>query len=241
MCLIIPCYNEATRLDLEAYHTALENQPNLYLYFVDDGSTDQTSEKIHIFESTHPQRVRLLSLAVNQGKGEAIRQGVLAANSWKKFSLIGYFDADLSTPLTEIPQMVTVYQALEEAKLLFGTRVIGEKSRIKRSKFRHFLGKSFAFVVGLMLGIPVSDTQCGAKIFSSDLDALFLTPFQSKWLFDIELAFRLFSVNDSKRDWIAEFPLSEWKEHGNSRLTWFDFARAPFELLSIFFKYKFSK
>lgn len=92
----------------------------------------------------------------------------------------------------------------------------------------------------MLLGIPVYDTQCGAKIFRSGIALeIFKEDFISYWLFDVELLFRM------KRKWgselmnqIVELPLHKWKDESGSKVTAFDFLKAPLEMIRIFLRYK---
>src|SRR5581483_4853652 len=97
--LVIPCYNEAQRVDVPAFHQFLAKASDVRLVFVDDGSTDQTAAVIEQLQSGHPETVQLLKLARNQGKAEAVRQGVLFALDQFNPAVVGFWDADLATPL----------------------------------------------------------------------------------------------------------------------------------------------
>ena len=99
ICLIIPCHNEAKRLDLDKFERA---GSHCYFLFVNDGSKDDTSEKI---TSRLKSNMCILNIAKNVGKGEAIRQGMLQMKTlpiFREIKWIGYWDADLSTPLEEL-------------------------------------------------------------------------------------------------------------------------------------------
>src|SRR4030095_5828098 len=99
-------------------------------------------------------------------------------------------------------------------------------------------------VVSSMLGLPVYDTQCGAKLFrvSPSTHTLFETPFMSRWIFDVEILARLIQCRRENQlppieKVVYEFPLLEWKDIPGSKLTYGDFFRAAFELARIYNRY----
>ncbi len=80
ICLIVPCYNESKRLPQEAVKQALINYPNLFLCFVNDGSTDDTAAfLLHLRDSLPEEsadRCWIVSYSQNRGKSGAIQQGL---------------------------------------------------------------------------------------------------------------------------------------------------------------------
>jgi hypothetical protein len=88
--------------------------------------------------------------------------------------------------------------------------------------------------------LPVYDSQCGAKVFRSDvINVLFADPFVTQWLFDVEILVRLRNHLGSERflKSAVEVPLTEWQEVGGSKLKLAHMARVPLELLRIRRKY----
>ena len=102
--VVVPCYNEAGRLKAEALLQAAHSSPGLSFVLVNDGSTDATGEQLAALREQNPRAFDVVSLPQNQGKAEAVRQGMLRAFEHSP-DLVGYFDADLATPLTEIAPM----------------------------------------------------------------------------------------------------------------------------------------
>src|SRR5690606_22509226 len=105
----------------------------------------------------------------------------------------GFFDADLATPLTEIRWLLQWGEREKKTGMIIGARVnLFGSTHISRYMLRHYFGRFFATIVSNMLGISIYDTQCGAKLFRADMaTVLFGRPFLSRWLFDIELIYRL--------------------------------------------------
>jgi dolichyl-phosphate beta-glucosyltransferase len=239
LLILIPCFNESSRFPLAEYHAYLEKtSPSVQLRFVNDGSTDQTQQLIGELATAFPNRVSFLELPKNVGKAEAIRQGIL--NAKENVDYLGYWDADLATPLQEIDHLYAEATAYHNPSLVIGSRIkLLGTTEIKRYWFRHYFGRLFATLVSTMLGVPVYDTQCGAKLIRADQVALlFSTPFLSKWLFDVEVIFRLlpFISSSAAKTEIIEVPLKKWTEKGASKLQFFYLFKVPFELALIFIK-----
>src|SRR5690606_10692608 len=113
-------------------------------------------------------------------------------------------------------------------------------ANIHRSLKRHYLGRIFSTFSSQALKIPIYDTQCGAKLIKSEIcSLLFDKGFMSKWLFDIEIIFRLKNSMKSvdPESFILEVPLRTWQDKGQSKIKLMDFLRAPLELLMMYFKY----
>jgi len=211
VCLIIPCYNEEKRLRLSEFLSGLDFCSFL---FVNDGSTDRT---VNLIKRVLNERILLLDLENNVGKAEAVRLGMLYASQNPPLNgseWIGFWDADLATPLSEIEGFLS-YASIHrgDVEAVWGSRVHRLGSSIRRNYRRHILGRVFATIAGSLLGIRSYDSQCGAKLFKSALiPEAFSEPFLSKWLFDIELIMRLQRRN------IIEYPLRRWSDISQSKL-----------------------
>lgn len=235
--LVIPCFNESKRLPVQDLLTALREQPDLHLLFVDDGSTDATGTLVQRLLNAFPRRARILVLPNNRGKAEAVRAGVLRARTfWPDSAYIGFFDADLATPLDEARRLLLTLAPRRPA-MIIGSRVnLFGTTRIERNNFRHYVGRLSATMVSMSLGLGVYDTQCGAKLFRTDMiPALFDQPFMSRWLFDVELIWRLLIEVGRERatEEMAEVPVSQWEERGGSKVRFSDGLRVPLELWRI--------
>lgn len=237
--IIIPCFNESKRLNCNEFISFIQSNKFFNFLFVNDGSTDNTLEIIENLSKKN-QQLSHLNLSKNSGKAEAIRQGVLSLQNQKN-DYIGYLDADLSVPLSELNHFQNILNKNSSIKFLTGSRIARMGANINRKWYRHYLGRIFATLVSIMLKIPIYDTQCGAKVIHSSLiDPLFNTPFKSKWLFDVELIFRLINISEfkSNSNIIYEAPLSSWNEIEGSKVKLKDFILAPIELISIWKTYR---
>jgi glycosyltransferase involved in cell wall biosynthesis len=190
--VVIPCFNEARRLPISAYDEFLQASVDVTLVFVDDGSTDDTPLVLERLRQQHPGQICTLRLNSNVGKGEAVRRGMRAALR-RQPSFVGYWDADLATPLNTICQFADVLRSRKEFDLVMGSRVALLGRDIRRSTLRHFAGRVFATAASIVLGLPVYDTQCGAKLFRTNesLRTHLSRPFRARWIFDVEILARM--------------------------------------------------
>ncbi len=231
--LIVPCFNEGLRLRGDEFLRLIRLREELEILFVNDGSSDNTKDVLSALESAS-DRISAIHLGRNAGKAEAIRVGMLTALS-ADAQIVGYADADLATPVEELERMLVRMDQGPQAVLL-GARVRLLGTSIERHPSRHYLGRVFAAVASLGLGIPVYDTQCGAKFFrqSSALVSALQEPFRSRWVFDVELLARLLAGEEGQRLDISdfeEFPLRSWRDVGGSKLRFAAMIRAGLQLL----------
>jgi dolichyl-phosphate beta-glucosyltransferase len=235
--IVVPCYNEARRLPGDAFRAFCARVPAVDFLFVNDGSTDDTLARLRELERALPQRVGVLDLERNGGKAEAVRRGMLAATK-SGAEYVGYWDADLATPLDEIPRFVALLGARPHVELVLGARVQLLGRRVHRSPLRHYLGRVFATAVSQVLRIPVYDTQCGAKLLRNrpELAALFEAPFCVNWTFDVELLARFLAAGRGVEA-LYELPLECWEDVAGSRVRPSDFFVALVEVARIWARY----
>jgi glycosyltransferase involved in cell wall biosynthesis len=239
--MVVPCYNEQERLQLSEFSRFFKKDKTTFFCFVDDGSTDGTKKIIADFANKHPERVQAVFLSCNQGKAEAVRQGVKTLLKTHKFKFVGYWDADLATPLSTIIEFIEKVQSNRALVAVCGSRILRLGADIRRSVFRHYLGRIFATVASNILNIPVYDTQCGAKLFSAEhAEYIFSEHFISRWFFDIELFARSIELMGREKtvNTIYELPLSKWHDVGKSKVTWGSIIMTPLDLFRIFYHYR---
>ncbi len=242
--IVVPCYNEAKRLRVDVFRDYLRRHPDTTFLFVDDGSKDATLEVLNKLRATAPEQVEVYPLLKNSGKAEAVRQGMLHAVKTRHSDYVGYWDADLATPLEAIDNLQSVLNDQPAIKLIMGSRVRLLGRDIHRKAIRHYLGRVFATFASMTLRLAVYDTQCGAKLLrvTTELEKLLTEPFSSRWIFDVELIARFSKtypvpvVGDP--EWIYEFPLYRWEDIEGSKLKSTDFLKAAMELLAIRSRYK---
>ena len=240
VCLVVPCFNEATRLNAAAFLDAVARQPRLGFCFVNDGSGDDTARVLQELASRAADRIAVVTLDRNQGKAAAVRRGMLHAAGNARHAFIGYWDADLSTPLSEVTRFLTACEQDEACLAAIGARLKRLGADIERSGARHLLGRVFATLASLTLDLPVYDSQCGAKLFrSTTIGWLFGDPFISTWCFDVEILARMSARLGTTRTQraVVEVPLAAWHEVGGSKLRLSHMAAMPLELWRIRARY----
>jgi dolichyl-phosphate beta-glucosyltransferase len=246
--VVVPCYNEAERFPRAAFLDYLTNVSNTRFVFVNDGSRDGTLAMLEQLRIQFPDLIEVLDRKTNCGKGEAVRHGILHALQnpalQETAGAVGFWDADLATPLSAIPDLLGALNSKPDIQMVFGSRVKLMGRDIERKPSRHYLGRVFATVVSMLLRLPVYDTQCGAKFFRADSETarLFADPFSSRWVFDVEIIARFIRERngdtESIRRSICEFPLFAWRDIEGSKLRPIDFGRAFLDVVRIHRKYR---
>ncbi len=237
--IVVPCYDEAKRLEPARFLAAVEREPALGFVMVDDGSKDDTRSILESAKAASNGRIEVVALERNQGKAEAVRRGVLRAFELGA-EITGYWDADLATPLDYIARFAEQLES-EKLAMVLGSRVRLLGNHVERNALRHYIGRGFGTVASLALGLPVYDTQCGAKMFavSPAIRSAFEEPFELVWAFDVELFARLLRRQAEVGDIdvateCAEFPLKEWRDAPGSKLTVKHFPSIVLELAKLF-------
>lgn len=235
VCVVVPCYNEERRLRAADFLAFLDAHPDASLCFIDDGSQDGTARVLQTLQHQRPQQIVVLPLTSNRGKAEAVRAGVLHAAASGVAPVIGYWDADLSTPLDEVDRLLSALREQPACAIALGSRVKRMGAHIERRLSRHLLGRVFATCASGLLGFPVYDSQCGAKLCrATAVPVLFRDPFLTRWLFDLEMLVRLRNhYGGMPEGLIVEVPLGRWEEVGGSKLKLRDMVQVPLELLKI--------
>ncbi len=218
--IVVPCFNEASRLDAAELLRLAET---VDVWLVDDGSTDDTRSVSERIAAASGGRIEARSNARNSGKAETVRTGMLDACR-AGAAVTGFLDADLATP---VDGMRSVLAELDRsgAAAVTAARVALSGRDIQRDAARHYTGRVFSTIASLAIGAPYYDTQCGAKAFRNTpaLVAALSEPFVSRWAFDVELLGRLIAgapgVAPIPAHELVEYPLQTWHDIAGSKLT----------------------
>lgn len=235
LLIVVPCYNEAARLDPEQFLAFADAEPGVGFVCVDDGSTDATRQVLRDLARANAGAIDVVALDRNGGKAEAVRRGLQHACS-RGAVMVGYWDADLATPLDAIVRFRDVLERRPDLHVVLGARVKLLGRAIDRTPGRHVIGRFFATIASVAIDLPVYDTQCGAKLLrtSDTLRAALTTPFRSRWAFDVELLLRLkrgFAAQSIALDSVCcELPLETWRDVHGSKLKPADLPRSLAEL-----------
>lgn len=208
LSVIIPAYNEAERIlpsvGAFAAHLSRHGQP-WELIVSDDGSTDGTPE---LLEATGLTNLRVVRAPANQGKGAAVRRGVMAARG----RLVLFADADNSTPIEHVDELISAIDA--GADVAIGSRAADGASEANKSALRHLASSGIRWLAATTLSLDVRDTQCGFKLISAPVAReLFSDMTIDGFSFDLEVLFLA-----AKRGYrIAEIPVG-WVDAPGSKV-----------------------
>ena len=239
IALIIPCYNEASRFPVNRFVSFLKKKKAVSIYFVNDGSSDNTDSVLEDLRIKFPEHVSVINQEKNEGKAAAVRLGMNNALRNNKFDRFAFLDADLSTSIEEC--ILLSKKITKEISFVFGSRIKKLDNKIQRKAHRFIIGRVIATFISKMLRLPIYDSQCGCKIFSREWTTLiFNEVFLTRWLFDVEIFYRL--INHFGRTKIQtkilEVPLSAWIDSENSKVSLFYGIKVWFDLLKIYRHYK---
>lgn len=237
--IVIPCYNEEKGISNSEYSNFLNNNPEVLICFINDGSKDSTLKVLNVLKEKYPTQIQILTLEKNLGKAEAVRAGIKHCNATFQHQYIGYLDADLATTLEEFIDLRNYFKG--DIVFGFGSRIRKIGSIIERQNSRFLIGRIIATFISTILDIKVYDTQCGSKLFTRAIsEKLFEKEFISRWLFDVELFYRmiLFFGREKAIQKMIEIPLKLWVEKGDSKVKLSYGFKLWFDLYKICYEYK---
>lgn len=187
LSVVIPAYNEETVIGktIQAITADLAARGVTHeILVVDDGSTDQTKEQVQRLMRRMGSHLRLVQTH-HQGKGAAVRSGVLAARG----AFILFMDADYSTRIDEWAKCAPWLR--QGFQVVIGSRKMpGAEVRRHQPPLREAMGKIFTWLTDVLLGIRVSDVTCGFKCFEAGAARhIFQLQRMTGWGFDAEILF----------------------------------------------------
>jgi len=186
LSIIIPAYNEAERIIptlRSIYNHVSNNSYTFEIVVVDDGSTDHTIAKVKSLRTEIPF-LRILPLIQNQGKGAAVRHGMLEA----KGEVRVFTDADGSTPIEELEKLIEPILN-GSAKISIGSRYLKDSEVEQKQPFlRRVWSRMANGVIQKVLLPGIVDTQCGFKAFTAEAaERIFPICKVNEWSFDLEV------------------------------------------------------
>ncbi len=190
LTIIMPVYKEARRLPdtlnkVAEFINSFEGKAEAV--FINDGSPDNSVEIIQSYIDSHPKLpIRLISYLENQGKGYAVKEGVLGSNG----KLILMSDTDLSSPLEDYSKL---RKGIEDgADIACGSRAVpGAEIGEPPPLLRQFLSIIFNGLVRISGVHGIHDTQCGFKLFKADPAKKIFEKMRIRaFAFDVELIAR---------------------------------------------------
>lgn len=210
LSIIIPCYNEERRLkkNLAKKLAYFGNQKYSWEFvLVDDGSTDKT-KKIMLAEKDRNNHLKIVSYQKNQGKGYAIKKGMLAAEG--KYRL--FTDSDDSTEISQVEKLLKYKDKFE---VIIASRYLAQSNiKIKQGFLRRLVSRAGNLFIKILLGLKYQDTQCGFKLFSQKSpEEIFSRSKINRWGFDIEIL----TLAEKLGYEIKEVPVN-WRDTADSKL-----------------------
>ena len=239
LAIVIPCYNEANRLPVSKFKDFLPHYSNVFIFFVNDGSKDDTEGILKTLKNQFSNQIEIIHLSHNQGKANAVFHGMIKALEKKRFQKVAYLDADLATSLQECLRLSLYVK--EEVVLAFGSRILKLDNQIKRKWYRFLLGRVVATAISNTLKMSIYDSQCGCKIFEvKTAKKIFDKPFISRWLFDVEIFFRMIRIygRPEVQNHLREIPLKAWIDTADSRVSPLYFFKLWWDLFKISKEYR---
>lgn len=216
LSIVIPCYNEASRLPRTLVRTIsyLETKPGRHeIIVVSDGSTDATTDVAAQAFTSLPQNVRgrWYAYTPNAGKGRAVQIGMRMAQG----NRILFMDADYAVPLADLARAEALLD--HGFDIAIGSRAAGETKILEHQSFlRERVAKVFGFIQRNYLGLPLKDTQCGFKLFTRDAaQKIFEHVKLTSVIFDGEVLW----LAKRMKFKVTDFPV-EWTHDPDSRITY---------------------
>ncbi len=219
--IVIPCYNEESRLLSKEFTDFIESNLGYHLCFVNDGSTDKTLEVLKQLTLGREDYISVFHCKKNKGKGEAVRQGILHLVKDSQLDYLGYLDADLSTDFKDFEDLVKTIDG-SNYKIVSGSRIARMGADIHKESAREIISLTINLIIRKILGMNFKDTQCGAKIMHRDIvEEVFAEKFITRWLFDVEIFKRIRNMygKEQAKRMICEQPLNRWVHEEGSKLS----------------------
>jgi len=232
--IIIPCFNEAQRLDL-SYFNKLSRIQNTMWVFVDDGSTDSTSKILKNYSKK--KNIIYVKIQHNVGKSNAIAHGMnYAFSKISNIGWIGFLDSDGAFAIGDVESIIKMTSSIEKYDALYTSRVKMAGRNIKRNNARHIIARLITSFFGLVWKDIPYDTQSGFKLYrySDNFNSIFIKLFKTKWFFDIELSIRYLNYK-KKNITVWEEPVSSWFDIPGSKINYRQSMRIILEVIYIFY------
>ena len=229
--MLVPCFNEGNRINVDYWNEIL-TQSSFEWLFINDGSTDETLNKLQSIKDC-----KVLNLPRNLGKAEALRKGVqfVFAENNLNYSSLGYLDADDAFSINDIVAIYEKFISLHNSfDALWVSRVALAGRDIMRNEKRHIISRIIVTIFGSMYQDLPYDPQAGFKIFriNDQFIKIFDDVFKTRWFIDLEILLRFQKLNNRKMK-IWEEVASYWRDVPVSKIKGKEILRIFKEFLTI--------
>ncbi|MEK7517279.1 MAG: glycosyltransferase [Patescibacteria group bacterium] len=182
LSLVVPAYKQERTIlkNIESLDKVLSETPYKYeIIVVVDGFMDNTFENA---KRINKKNIKVLGYEKNQGKGHAVRYGMLRA----KGDVIGFMDSGMDINATGISILLD-YMLWQDADIMIGSKLHPE-SKVNYPIFRKVLSWGYRTLTHLFFGFKVRDTQVGLKFFKRDVvEKIFPMLLVKAFAFDVEV------------------------------------------------------
>lgn len=221
LSIVVPAYNEEARIGkmLGAYlpYFAERYGNEFEIVVAVNGSRDRTAAIVRDLQARQPQ-LRVLEEPRPIGKGGAILAGGALATG----DFIGFVDADGATPPAAFDDLL---KNVGDAGLIIASRRLpGAVVRPRQPWRRRCASRVFNFLVRRLFKLPITDTQCGAKLMTAEAWRTIVPHIGlTQWAFDVDMLFQTRRAHFA----IREIPTT-WSDVGGSKLR---VGRVSFQML----------
>lgn len=232
--VIIPCFNEAERID-PSYFNILSRIKNAIWVFVDDGSTDNTSKILKKYNNN--KNIIYVKIDHNVGKSNAIAHGInYASSKISNIGWIGFLDSDGAFATSDVEKFIKMTSSIERYDAIYTSRVKMAGRNIKRNNARHIIARLITSLFGLVWRDIPYDTQSGFKLYryADNFNSIFRKPFKTKWFFDIELSIRYLMYTKKNLN-VWEEPVLSWTDIPGSKINYRQSLRISLEVIYVFY------
>ncbi len=209
LSVIVPSYNESLELKkagIEAIDNFLKKQSfEFEVLIVDDESTNNTLEGVK--QSIKGRKGFKVMENKHGGKAITVMTGLIES----KGEIALFTDMDQATPIDQLTKILPLFNQGND--IVIGVRQSREGAPLERK----VMSWGFATLRNIILGLPLSDTQCGFKAFSRESVDQIFPPMLNKWQnmrkkgaavnagFDVETLFiakkKGFKIGEAKVQW----------------------------------------
>jgi len=181
--IIIPCFNEDKNIKtlVNSWEEVLSRNPNFFVWFVDNGSTDSTNKNLmNCLSNINSENMKVLTIRENKGYGNGIKYGI--SNS--KNEIVCWTHADLQIPSVDVEQIIN------EHLMLKNNKVVMKGTRINRNRLDQFFTFMMSVIGYLFTGQFIRDINAQPKIVSRKLLAD-IDNYPDDFLLDAHLLYKL--------------------------------------------------
>lgn len=217
LSILIPVYNEINYL--KEFTTRLIDSfknENVEYIFINDGSTDGSSEWLKVYCQNNPDKnKKLINFEKNQGKGKAIKEGLLLSSG----QYVLFQDADLELDTKDSLELFGIIKNNKNIDCIFGSRYLSGKIKKNKNLLNEFIGKLNSIIFNLLFQQSLSDVHCGTKIISKKVKNMINLTINDFGL-EIDLASQIAKNNIE----IYEYGISYFARtvQQGKKITWYD-------------------